>query len=248
MNTIEKQNRLSKRTKVAAIAILFIIPCILFFGVTVLKDRSYMFISTLMLMIISIPFLIIFEDRKPKARELILLATLVAIGVAGRMAFFWLPQFKPVVAIVIVTGIALGGESGFLVGAMTGFVSNFYFSQGPFTPWQMFGFGIIGFLAGILHQKGLLKSNKKAMAIFGFFSCYFIYGLIMNPVSVLSFYSDFNWNMIKIAYLRGFPMDTIHAVATVVFLWIIGEPLLEKIERVKKKYGFYEEEVDYEWI
>ena len=85
----------------------------------------------------------IFEDRKPQAREVLLIAVMAAIAVVGRMAFFMLPQFKPVTAIVIITGISLGAEAGFLTGAVAGFVSNFFFGQGPWTPWQMFAFGII---------------------------------------------------------------------------------------------------------
>ena len=99
-----------------------------------------------------IPFAFAFENRKPKARELVIISSLCAIGVVGRTAFFMLPQFKPVAAIVIISGVAFGGETGFLVGAITAFVSNFFFGQGPWTPWQMFSFGIIGFLAGIMFQ------------------------------------------------------------------------------------------------
>ena len=108
-----------------------------------------------------------------------------AIAVAGRTAFFMLPQFKPVVAIVIISGVAFGGEAGFLVGAVTGLVSNMFFGQGPWTPWQMFVFGIIGFLAGVLFRKGFLRRNPISLSIFGGLATFFIYGGIMNPASVL---------------------------------------------------------------
>ena len=81
----------------------------------------------------------------------------VALNVAGRAAFFMLPEFKPVVAMTILAGVAFGGETGFLVGAMTMLVSNMLFSQGPWTPWQMFAMGIIGWLAGVLYRKGVLR-------------------------------------------------------------------------------------------
>ena len=64
-----------------------------------------------------------------------------------------LPQFKPVLALTIIAGVAFGGEVGFLVGAMTMLTSNMIFGQGPWTPWQMFAMGIIGFLAGVLFKK-----------------------------------------------------------------------------------------------
>lgn len=96
---------------------------------------------------------LVFEGRHPKARELVIISVLCAIAVAGRLAFTMLPQFKPVVAIVIISGVAFGGESGFLVGAVSMLVSNLMFGQGPWTPWQMFAAGIIGFIGGILFKK-----------------------------------------------------------------------------------------------
>ena len=108
--------KLKKRTWAAVIGIL-LIPAIIAFGVIVLEDRSYYFISLLILAVTMLPFLLVFEHRKPMARELVLLATLSALAVAGRAAFFMLPQFKPVVAIVILTAVTLGPEAGFLVGA-----------------------------------------------------------------------------------------------------------------------------------
>ena len=112
------------------------------------------------------------------------ISVLAAIGVAGRAAFFMVPSFKPVAAIVILTGISFGGEAGFLVGSLTMLISNMFMGQGPWTPWQMFAFGMIGFLAGILYQKGILKARKFDLCIYGFLSVFLIYGGIMNlPVS-----------------------------------------------------------------
>lgn len=233
---------ISKRTKVFAIVILLVIPLFLYVGVTVFNDRKYLFIAMLILFATMAPFILMFENRMPKARELMIVAGLSAIGVAGRMAFFWVPQFKPVIAITVVSGVAMGAETGFLVGAMIAFVSNFYFSQGPWTPWQMFCFGLIGFLAGIIFQKTKIKANKYTMSLYGFIVSFAIFGLIMNPASVLINFGTFNWPMIKIAYIQGFYFDLIQALATVIFLFLIGEPMLEKLERIKIKYGFYEEE------
>ena len=119
-----------------------------------------------------IPLGFAFENRKPKARELVIISALCAIGVAGRTAFFMLPQFKPVAAIVIISGVAFGGETGFLVGAITAFVSNFFFGQGPWTPWQMFSFGIIGFLAGIMFQKAFYARQKQICACLDFLATF----------------------------------------------------------------------------
>ncbi|MPN25592.1 hypothetical protein SDC9_173004 [bioreactor metagenome] len=151
-----------------------------------------------------------------------------------------LPQFKPVVAIVIIAGVAFGGESGFLVGAVTGFVSNIFFGQGPWTPWQMFAFGIIGFLAGVLFRKGILRRNRMALSIFGGLSTFFIYGGIMNPASVFMFQARPVKQMFYLAYIQGIPFDLVHAAATITFLWLISRPMLEKLDRIKTKYGLVE--------
>jgi F0F1-type ATP synthase assembly protein I len=234
-----KKNNLGKRTWMAIFLILVMIPVTILFGVMI-GDRKYYFISMVIIIYTMIPFFMVFEGRKPQARELIVIAVLAAIGVAGRAAFFMLPQFKPVVAIVIIAGISFGAESGFFVGAMTGLVSNFFFGQGPWTPWQMFAFGIIGFLAGILSRKGLLKSTKWQLCVYGFLATFFIYGGIMNMASLLMYTSVITWPSVLAIYISGAPFDLIHAVSTVFFLFIASRPMIEKLERIKKKYGLIE--------
>ena len=240
MDITKKKNKIGKRTKVSAMLILIAIPLTILFGVFFLNDRKYYFISILILIYTMIPFFMIFEDRKPQGRELIVIAVLSAIAVAGRGAFYMLPQFKPVVAIVIIAGVCFGAESGFLVGAMSGFVSNFFFGQGPWTPWQMFCFGIIGFIAGILFKKGRLKKNKLQLCIYGGLSTFFIYGGIINIGSLLMFTSHFSFKALMATYASGIPFDLVHAAATIFFLFIISNPMIEKLDRIKIKYGFIE--------
>ena len=236
----KSKRKISKRTKIATLLILFLIPLTIFIGIYYLGDKKYYFISLLIILETMIPFGFAFENRKPKARELVIISALCAIGVAGRTVFFMLPQFKPVAAIVIISGVAFGGETGFLVGAITAFVSNFFFGQGPWTPWQMFSFGIIGFLAGIMFQKGILRKTKTDMCVFGFLATFVIYGGIMNPASVIMWQSNININMVLSSYVMGMPFDFIHAVSTVFFLFFATEPMLEKLERIKIKYGLIE--------
>lgn len=238
--TTKEKRRLSKRTLAATAMILLAIPLTIYVGVSYFADRKYYFISMLILLESMLPFAMVFEDRKPQARELIAIAVLCAIGVAGRTAFFMLPQFKPVVALVVIAGVAFGGETGFLVGAVTAFASNMFFGQGPWTPWQMFAFGIIGFLAGVLFRKGFLRRNTASLCIFGGLSAFFIYGGIMNPAAVLMFQAKPTAQMFYLSYLQGVPFDLIHAAATVVFLLFIAKPMLEKLERVQEKYGLVE--------
>ena len=218
--------------------IVLCIPLTIFAGVMYLGNQHYNITALLVLVECMLPFFLIFESRKPKARELVVIAVLCAIGVAGRSAFFMLPQFKPVMALVIIAGVAFGGETGFLVGAVTMLASNILFSQGPWTPWQMFSMGIIGFLAGVLFRKGLLRRTRGSLAIFGAFSAIIIYGGIMNPASAIMYSSqNLNWEVILAYYISGLPMDLVHAAATVIFILIAAEPMLEKLDRIQTKYG-----------
>ncbi len=231
------QKKLGGRTMLSCVFILVTIPLTIWFGIYVLRDRSYYFISMAIILQTMLPFFLSFERRKPQAREIVLIATLAAIAVAGRGAFFWLPQFKPVVAMVIIVGVTLGAEAGFLTGALSFFVSNFFFGQGPWTPWQMFCGGIIGFLAGVLFRKGLLKTHPVILGVFGFFATWLIYGGLVNIGSVLMFSSEIHIEHIVTAYVSGLPFDLIHAVATLIFMLIISKPMIEKIDRIKTKYG-----------
>ena len=231
------RSKLSKRTIAAAAVTLLAIPVTIYVGSYFFGDRKYYFVSLLIVLETMLPFALVFESRKPQARELVIIAVLSAIAVAGRAAFFMLPQFKPVVALVIIAGVAFGGEAGFLVGAVTGFVSNFFFGQGPWTPYQMFAFGLIGFLAGILFRKGALRRTPAALAVYGGFVTLVLYGGIMNPAHLLIYQSVVNRETVIAAYLQGIPFDLVHAAATVTFMLVISRAMLEKLDRIKVKYG-----------
>lgn len=236
------KGKLSKRTMASMFLILILIPVTIWIGITLFDDRKYFVISLAIAVYCMLPFFLIFEGRKPQARELLTIAVLVAIAVAGRAAFFMVPSFKPVVAVTIISAVCFGAESGFLVGALSMLSSNMLFGQGPWTPWQMFAAGIIGFLAGILFQKGWLKARKISLCIYGFLATVFIYGGIMNPASlVMTSYAITKRNLLAI-YMSGLPVDLVHASATVIFLWIASKPMIEKLERIKVKYGMIEED------
>ena len=240
LQTPKEKRKLSKRTIAATVLILLLIPLTLFIGEAYLEGKKYYFIALLVLLECMIPFFLIFESRKPQARELVIIAVLCAIALAGRAAFFMLPQFKPVMALTIIAGVAFGGETGFLVGAMTMLTSNVLFSQGPWTPWQMFAMGIIGFLAGVLFRKGLLLRSRGSLCVFGALSAIVVYGGIMNPASALMWADELGWGVILTYCITGFPMDCVQAAATWLFLWFATEPMLEKLDRIKIKYGLAE--------
>lgn len=232
-----ENRKLTIRTIVSLFIVLILIPATLLIGIFLFKDRKYYFISLLIILEIMIPFFLTFEDKKPKATEIVLISMLCAIATAGRGAFFMLPQFKPLLAIVIIAGVCFGGESGFLVGAVSGFLSNFFFGQGSWTPWQMFCYGLVGLIAGLLFEKGILKRTKISLCSYGALSTVIIFGGIINIQSFLAWTPQPTWELFISNLLAGLPFDLIHATATVYFLYFLAEPMIEKIERIKLKYG-----------
>lgn len=248
-----EKKALSRRTKVCLFLLLVMIPATVLVGMFFFRNahygadqnilqkifgsRIYYFLSLMIMIYALVPFFMVFEGRKPQARELVVLATMVALNCAGRAAFYMLPDCKPVYAITIISGIAFGGESGFLVGSMSVLVSNFLFGQGPWTPWQMFALGFIGFLSGIFYQTGLLTTRKLPLSIYGFFMAFIVYGGIMNPAAMFMSIGEPNWKTLIAYYISGVPVDLVKGTATFLFLWFGSQPLLEKLQRIKVKYG-----------
>ena len=236
--TVPPEKRpLSPRTAVSSLTALLLIPLTPLLGPKLLGERSYYAVSLLMVLEAMLPFFLVFEGRKPRARELVVTAVLCALGVAGRAAFFMLPQCKPVLALTILAGAALGGETGFLVGAVTMLVSNILFSQGPWTPWQMLGMGLCGFLAGLVFRRGGLPKKKGTLCAYGAVSAFAVYGILLNAYSALLATGALTWQSLAVYCASGFAMDAVQAGSTVAFLWFFAEPMLEKLERVKRKYG-----------
>lgn len=225
-----------RKTSLTAFLPILLIPLTIFAGVRYFDDKKYYFISICIILETLLPYIFMFEKRKPTTREIVTVSVLCALAVCGRAAFAPFPQFKPAAAVIIVTGVCFGGETGFLTGAMCGFVSNFFFSQGPWTPWQMLAFGLVGFLAGEIF--GIMKATKIRLAVFGFFAVFALYGPVMNIASAVMMYRNPTAEQFITCFLSGLSFDIVHAVSTVVFLWLGAEPICEKIERIKLKYGF----------
>ncbi len=234
---IIRKDRNIKKLLLTLGIVFIIVPFTIYCGIHFFDDRKYLFISLLIMLESVVPFYVMFERRAVQARELVLISTICALCVSGRAFFYMIPEFKPVTALVIISGAALGSETGFLIGATTMLVSNIFFGQGAWTPFQMFTMGAIGFISGFVYQRGIFPQNKISLAVFGFTAAIVIYGGIMNPATILLSGTSLNAGTIFSAYMFGLPVDTIHAVSTALFLYIGAEPIISKIERIKSKYG-----------
>jgi len=222
------------------IVFLLLIPLTLFFG-TKLSGRSYYLIGTLIIVELMLPFFMAFEGRKPQARELVVIAVMCALAIAGRVVIP-IPNFKAAYAIIMLAGIAFGPEAGFMVGAITAFASNFFYGQGPFTPWQMFGYGAGGMLAGFCFRKNWLPRKNWVMAVFGFVAVLVWVGPLLDCSHIFLVLPKITWTAVVATFVSGFYVNVSQALCTALVMFLLGNALLEKLDRVKLKYGMMEDE------
>lgn len=296
-----------KRLALTAVLIFLVIPALIALTVFLGSKRLYMPLSLLILVMIMAPFFMIFERRRPRAREVVLIAMMSALTVASHTFFHIAFPVQIGTAMVIISGISLGPEAGFLIGAMSRFVCNFYMGQGAWTPWQMFCWGLLGFLAGlafnreiskqnsisnfkkmmapvlcvifselvayisflvwpgndktffgwrvylfgiiglllaVIFQKGKLKADNITMAVFTFVVTFVIYGGIMNFAAMCLSMNEpgslgIGVKALKALYVSGVGYDFYHALTAAICVFVIGTPMVNKLERIKIKYGIY---------
>ncbi len=224
-----------KKNIIYEILIIFVfIPTLIFAGICVFSDRKYLLISFAVAVSSVIPFLISFEKKANFSKKAVLLAVMTALSIVGRALFAPLPFFKPVTAIVVLCGMELGCESGFLCGAMSALISNFMFMQGPWTPFQMFIWGSIGFVAGLM--SGILKKSRIFLLIYGALSG-LVYSAFMDIWTTMWWDGRFNILRYISALVSAIPITAIYAVSNIIFLLVLSKPITRKLERICKKYN-----------
>lgn len=221
------------------IKILFTIIFIAAFSLCLVFRVNYLLTASVVALSAMIPFFLSFETRSKRSHVMTLTTVMCAFAVTGRLAFFMLPQVKPICAIVIITGICLGGEAGFITGAMSAFISNFYFGQGPHTPFQMLGFAVLGLLGGILFGKTdfTKRKNLVLLSISGAFGVFIIYGGLADVSTILLLSEKLTPETVLLTYTAAVPFNLINAVSTAIFLLILTKPFYRRFDRVKLKYG-----------
>ena len=333
-----RKKAVQKRTFTSALMIFIGIPALIALSTILDNGKFFMVFSLGVVVCCMAPFFMVFEKRKPKAREIVLIAMMSAITVAAHMFFHITVPIQIGTALVIVVGISMGPEAGFLVGALSRFVCNFYMGQGPWTPWQMFCWGLLGFLAGLAFNKvdlskavdevkskdfkvimgpvlciiaaeilafvsyfiipeagfvqveslsdfieeivkagsfkeiinllgvmfgwrvyafgavgllaGVLLQRKRmpvdnvTITLFTFFTTLILYGGIINIGSIftsagIAGNGNISLETFRAIYITGLPYDIVHAALAAFCIYVIGNPMIRKIERIKIKYGIY---------
>lgn len=224
-----------KLRKVLRIAVPFVlVPLVVYAGVFVFHENMYAWITVMCVILALVLFYASFDKKVVGTRRMVIIAVMTALSVLGRAVFSVIPAFKPISAIVIITAIWIGPESGFLVGSLSAVISNFQFGQGPWTPFQMFAWGMIGLVAGYLSNP--LKRSRIALAVYGALAGV-AYSMIMDIWTVLWYGDGFRWDLYLAALATAVPYTIGYAVSNVIFLLVLGRPFGEKLERVKIKYG-----------
>ncbi len=215
------------------IILCLIVPAVVLGGTLLFKEKQYAWISLCVTVLSCVPFFLHFEHSENDVRKLILIAVMVAISVIGRFIFAPIPGFKPVTAMVVITAMYFGGEAGFMTGALSAVISNFYFGQGPWTPFQMFSWGIVGFLAGVIADP--LKKSKIVLVVYAIVSGV-LYSLLMDVWTVLWADGYFNLSRYAAAVISAVQFTIIYAVSNVIFLLVFSKPIGKILERIKEKY------------
>ena len=195
-------------------------------------------IVPLILIFVQIPFFVVFEQKKPKPRDLMPIAVLSVIGALGRVSFAAIPSFNPNSAIVIITGMQFGPLAGFLTGSLSALASNMLLGQGPWTLWQMTAWGMTGCLAGVFTRRGFF-ARRFVLYIFGFTVSIF-FGWFMNLQYLLGYVNPLTWTAVVASCASSLTFDLAHGWSTFLFLLLLERPWGKKLGRLRRKYGVLE--------
>jgi energy-coupling factor transport system substrate-specific component len=181
-----------------------------------------------------------YERSRPPSQVVALVAALAALGIAGRIAFAAFPNVKPTTDIVIFAGYALGGAPGFAVGALSALVSNFWFGQGPWTPWQMAGWGMCGVLGAAL-ALGVRNAGRFTLAaVCG--AGALLYGALLNFSLMATYGGDLSWKQFVVLEGRAIPFEIAHLTGNVVLALLAGPAMVRMLIRFRERFEWERKE------
>jgi len=228
------------RNKSFVISLISLISIFVLTYVTYKFNIHYYLTASAIILISMLPVYFSFENRKPDSREVVVIAIITALAVVSRVAFIALPTIKPVIAVIMLSGFAFGPSAGFLCGSTTAFVSNFMFSQGAWTPWQMLAYGLAGLIAGLLSKANLITGkNRVTSAVLGFILVMLVVGPVLDLGSVFLMSNVVSLKRIALFLSSGIVMNIPLAISTAVTLFLITGSMMKKLERVQIKYGIF---------
>ncbi|HWA52663.1 MAG TPA: prenyltransferase/squalene oxidase repeat-containing protein [Solirubrobacterales bacterium] len=175
-----------------------------------------------------------YERSRPPSQVVALVAALAALAIAGRIAFAAFPNVKPTTDIVVFAGYALGPAPGFAVGALAGLVSNFWFGQGPWTPWQMAGWGMCGVMGAALAIGGRNAGRLTLAAVCGFAGI--AYGVLLNFSLMATYGGELSLERFLTLEARAIPFDVAHVAGNVAFALLAGPAMVRMMVRFRQRF------------
>lgn len=235
--------RLVRALRALEVPLLAAVPCAMFSLAALDADQSALLMLVVVALVIAL-FFAGYEADRPGLRQIMPTVVLAALGAAGRILFAPVPDVKPLSAIAIIAGAALGPRNGFMVGALAAFTSNFFFGQGMWSPWQMYAWGLVGYAGGVLAGTGAFDRadgsvRVPSLAVWGFCSG-LLYGFVINAYDIIGFVRPFTWAGALARLAAAVPFDLMHAASTAVFLVALYKPWTHRIGRVVAKYRLRE--------
>ena len=175
-----------------------------------------------------------YERSRPPSQVVALVAALAALAIAGRIAFAAFPNVKPTTDIVVFAGYALGPAPGFAVGALAGLVSNFWFGQGPWTPWQMAGWGMCGVMGAAL-ALGTRNAGRLSLAAVCALAG-IAYGVLLNFSLMATYGGDLTLARFLTLEARAIPFDLAHVAGNVAFALLAGPAMVRMLTRFRQRF------------
>ena len=207
-----------------------VMPALVLLMPRTVQAEYYVPAALLMTCLALLLFLAGFERRETGTRRMVLVSVMTALSVIGRL----LPVIKPVTALTVLAGMYLGAEAGFLTGALSAVLSNFIMGQGPWTPFQMLAWGLIGLFAGILAKP--LRRSRMLLYGYGLLSG-ILFSALLDVWTTVWTYGTFSWGAYAAALVTALPFTVLYALSNLLFLMLFAKPFGEKLARIEKKYG-----------
>ncbi|MGX7244288.1 ECF transporter S component [Enterococcus quebecensis] len=214
---------------------ILVITILIILGIALFQGSHYQIISMLLVISACIPIYYRYEKKQLNVKELVLIAVLTAIAVLGRFLFYMIPAINPMAAIIIICGICLGAEVGFLVGSLSAVTSNILFGQGPWTPFQMFSWGMIGFIAGLPWIRKTLEKSYWYLAIYGILAGMF-FSFFMDTWTVFSIDRYFSWQRYLALLVTAVPYTISYCFSNAFFSCLLYRVIRTKLQRILIKY------------
>lgn len=217
------------------LTIVCFVACAGLMVLAVKLDGMFLLLSFAMIAVCALPFLVRFEGRQVQTEEVVLVGVLAAVAAVSRVPFGAIPSVQPTSFVIMASALVLGGESGFMIGAVAAVASNLFLGQGPWTPWQMFLWGMMGYVTGLLRDTWLLR-RKIPQMIYAF-----AWGLVFGWMMNLWYLAELDGASFGVGFIAScitsFPMDAAHGVCNVLLMAVCGGTWQKILGRAAYKYG-----------